>query len=149
MLREVTSKVNTFHPLDGGDLIKIIFEAKENRLKIKCHGGSFPVNKEGVEILINLDNMKRVVCYDPEEQSFTFEGGLTISEILRCMEYRNFTLELYGIIPDMSIADAIAVGLIGSNGTIAQCLKSCQVLHPDGSLVDWCHGQDLETSKSK
>ena len=133
----IKSKLNTFYPLDGGDILKIIFEAKENKLKIKCHGGSFPANKEGVEILINLSNMRRVICYDPEERIFTFEGGLTLSEILQCMEYCNFTLELYGIVPDMSVADAIAIGLIGSNGTIADCLKSCQVLYPDGTLVDW------------
>ncbi|PSN48136.1 hypothetical protein C0J52_05797 [Blattella germanica] len=138
MSKEVSvSKVNTFHPFDGGDLLKIIYEAKENGLKIKCHGGSFPINKEGVEILVSLGCMRRVTCYDPEEQTFTFEGGLTMTEVFRCLEYLSFTMELYGIIPDMTVADAISVGLLGSNGSIANCLKSCQVLHPDGTLVDW------------
>jgi hypothetical protein len=131
------NRVQTCHPYDGEDLQKIIYEAKENGLKIKYYGGSFPVvNSDRAEIRIALDNMRRVICYDPEEQAFTFECGLTIAEMLRSMECLNFTLEMYGIIPDMTIADAISVGLIGSNGTIANCLKRCQVLFSDGSLID-------------
>ncbi|XP_021914432.1 uncharacterized protein LOC110827256 isoform X2 [Zootermopsis nevadensis] len=127
----------TFHPYDGEDLQKIIYEAKENGLKIKYNGGSFPVvNSDGTEIIINLDNMRRVICYDPEEQTFTVEGGLTMAEMLQSMEFLNFTLEMYGIIPNMTIADAISVGLTGSNGTIANCLLRCQVLYADGSLID-------------
>ncbi|KAJ4427154.1 hypothetical protein ANN_24770 [Periplaneta americana] len=130
-------RVQTFHPYDGGDLLKIIYEAKENGLRIKYHGGSFPIDREGAEILISLDNMKRFVCCDPAEGIFTFEGGLTVAEVLQSLAYLNFTLEIYGIIPNMTIADAISLGLMGSNGTVAHCLKSCQVLHTDGTLMDW------------
>jgi hypothetical protein len=130
-------RVQTFHPYDVEDLQKIIYEAKENGLKLKFYGGSFPINKEGPEIIIILDNMRRIICYDLEEQTFTFEGGLTLAEMLQSMEYLNFTLEMYGLIPNMTVADAISVGLMGTNGTIAHCLKSCQVLHPDGALIDW------------
>ncbi|XP_023725723.1 L-gulonolactone oxidase [Cryptotermes secundus] len=135
---EVSShRMQIFHPYDAEDIQKIICEARENGLTIKYYGGSFPVSKEGVDIVIKLDNMRRFIFYDPEEQTFTFEGGLTISEVLQSMEYLNYTLELYGIIPDMTVADAVSVGLMGSNGTIAHCLKSCQVIHADGALIDW------------
>ena len=113
------NRVQTFHPDDAGDILKIIYEAKENGLKIKCYGGCFPVSKEGVDIIVALDKMRRFICYDPEEQTFTFEGGVTMAEMLQNMESLNSTLEIYGIIPNMTIADAVCVGLIGSNGTIA------------------------------
>lgn len=130
-------RMQTFHPCNAEDIQKLICEARENGLQIKWYGGSFPVKKERVDVVIALDNMRRFVCYDPEEQTFTFESGLTISEMLQCMEYKNFTVEIYGIIPDMTVADAVSVGLMGSNGTIAHCLRNCQIIHSDGSLIDW------------
>jgi len=131
------NRVQTVRPRDEGDILKIIYEAKENGLKVKYYGGSFPVNKEGADIIVSLDGMRRFICYDPEEQTVTFEGGVTLAEMLQNMESLNSTLELYGIIPNMTIADAVSVGLVGSNGTIANCLKSCQVLHSNGAVIEW------------
>jgi len=131
------NRIQTFHPRDQGDILKIVYEAKENGLKVKYYGGSFPVNKEGADIIVSLGSMRRFICYDPEEQTVTFEGGVTLAEMLQNMESLNSTLEIYGIIPNMTIADAISVGLVGSNGTIANCLKSCQVLHSNGAVIEW------------
>lgn len=69
------NRVQTVRPRDEGDIQKIIHEAKENGLKVKYFGGSFPVNKEGADIIVSLDSMRRFISYDPEEQTVTFEGG--------------------------------------------------------------------------
>ncbi|XP_067013732.2 L-gulonolactone oxidase [Anabrus simplex] len=130
-------KTQTFHPKDGADLLKILGQAKENSLTIKQYGGTYPATLDGAEVMISLDHMKRIVWYDPEEQTLTVEPGLMLEELLKRMEYLNYTLELYGTLPNMTVADAISVGLIGSSGSIAHCLKACQVVQAEGCLVEW------------
>lgn len=130
-------KTQTFYPNDGGDLLKIMCQAKENSLRVKHFGGAYPISSEGSEVLLSLSRMKRIVWYDPDQRTITVEGGITLSELLKRMEYINYTIELYGTIPDMTLLDAISVGLIGSSGTIARCLKTCHVLQSDGLLLEW------------
>lgn len=122
---------------DIPDLRHILGQARENQVSLKCYGGTFPIHRDSTDILLSLSRMKRMLSYQPEEKTFHMETGLTLGEALARMEYLNCTLKLYGTVPDMSLHDAIAVGLLSSNGSISDVIDSCQVIQPDLTLNDW------------
>ncbi|XP_047108650.1 L-gulonolactone oxidase-like [Schistocerca piceifrons] len=124
-----------FYPKDLVDVFKILKQVKENCVTVKCCGGTYPVSENG-DVLISLNNLRRILWYDPAEQILTVEAGVTLKEILKCVEYFNATLELYGTLPDMAVIDAVSIGLIGANGTIAQCIKACKVVSLHGDTID-------------
>ncbi|XP_023332500.1 L-gulonolactone oxidase [Eurytemora carolleeae] len=119
------------YPRCGEDVLEILTQARDNKTQVKVVGGSFPLSSESPEdVILNLNLMNKLIGLDVHQQTVIAEPGMLLSHLSALLETVNLSLDLAGTVPDLSIVDAIAVGLAGCGGTLAKNILSVEVALP-------------------
>jgi hypothetical protein len=97
-------------------------------------GGTFPLAPYSKEdILVSLRCMDKLLGLDVHQQTVTAEPGVRLSTLISILETVNMTLELAGPLPDLALADAIAIGLTGTSGSLSANVLNVEVVLPGSS----------------
>ncbi|XP_063224618.1 L-gulonolactone oxidase-like [Bacillus rossius redtenbacheri] len=125
-------------PLTSEQVGRVVAQASENALTVAHSAGSFPAVSVDADVWVDLSRLRHA-GFSLEHDTITVEAGVRLRELLAAAERETRGLQLYGLVPDLAVADAIAVGLTGSSGGVARCLDSCRVVGPSGevSSVSW------------
>jgi len=127
-------KGEVLYPRCAEDVVEILSQAKDNYTQVKVVGGTFPLSSHPSEdIALNLQFMDKLIGLDVHQQIVIAEPGMRLSHLNSILETVNLALDLAGPIPDLSIVDAIAIGLLGSTGTLAKNVLNVEVVLPGNS----------------
>jgi hypothetical protein len=126
-----TPKGECLYPRCGEDVLEILTQARDNKTQVKVVGGTFPLSSVTSEdVVLNLNLMNKLIGLDVHQQTVIAEPGMLLSHLSALLETVNLSLDLAGTVPDLSIVDAIAVGLAGCGGTLAKNVLSVEVALP-------------------
>jgi len=126
-------KVEVLYPKCGEDVLEILTQARDNKTQVKVVGGKFPSSFSKEDVVVNLQYMDKLIGLDVHQQTVIAEPGMQLSHLSALLETVNLTLDLAGPIPDLTIVDAMAIGLIGSSGSLAKNILSVEVVLPGRS----------------
>ncbi|KAI9505329.1 D-arabinono-1,4-lactone oxidase [Coemansia spiralis] len=98
------------------DIIEVIRIAGRHRLVVKPIGsGHSPSDIACTSmIMLNMDQMNRVVAHDPYTCTLTVEAGMRLQDLHQVLEQRGMALSSVGSISDQSVAGAIATATHGT-----------------------------------
>jgi len=124
-------KGEVLFPRCGEDVVEILNQARDNSSQVKVVGGTFPSSSASKEdIILNLQYMDKLLGLDVHQQTVIVEPGMSLAHLCGILETVNLSLDLAGPIPDLSVVDAVAIGLIGSSGSLAKNIISVEVVLP-------------------
>jgi len=125
------NKADILYPHCVEDLVDILGQARENQTQVKVVGGTFPLPPTSKEdIVVSLSCMDKLLGLDVHQQTVTAEPGVRLSVLSGILETVAMTLQLTGPVPDLSLVDAIAIGLTGCSGSLSASIISVEVVLP-------------------
>lgn len=129
--------LNELQPSCVEDLSEILKQVRENGSSVRVSCGSFPFRPLKDDIVVNLSRMDKLLGLDIHEKRVTVEPGMRLSALSKILETVSLSLNMSGRVPDLTIGDALAVGLAGvqSGGTLN--LIACEVLKASGKRAKW------------
>eukprot|EP00088_Acartia_fossae_P024465 TRINITY_DN2539_c1_g1_i10.p1 TRINITY_DN2539_c1_g1~~TRINITY_DN2539_c1_g1_i10.p1 ORF type:complete len:569 (-),score=83.32 TRINITY_DN2539_c1_g1_i10:447-2153(-) len=123
------AKTEILYPHCVEDLLEILGQVRENQTQVKVIGGTFPLAPHSKEdIIVSLSCMDKLIGLDVHQQTVTAEPGVRLSNLVAILETVNMTLELAGPLPDLSLVDAIAIGLTGTSGSLSSSVLNVEVV---------------------
>ncbi|CAB3382208.1 Hypothetical predicted protein [Cloeon dipterum] len=123
------------HSVD--EIFEVIRQAKDNDLNLRFFGNTFPCpNGSDRDATVDISPMRALVACDPEKQMVKIEGGMTLLELSEMLKSFNLALEFAGPMPNFTVIDAISLGMIASNTSIADSLEKCEVVLPSGATKE-------------
>jgi len=127
------NKADILYPHCVEDLVDILGQARENQTQVKVVGGTFPLAPTTKEdIVVSLSCMDKLLGLDVHQQTVTAEPGVRLSNLSSILETVAMTLQLTGPLPDLSLVDAIAIGLTGTSGSLSASIISVEVVLAGG-----------------
>jgi len=122
-------KCEVLYPKCGEDVLEILAQARDNKTQVKVVGGTFPQSTYAQEdVTVNLQCMDKLIGLDVIQQTVIAEPGMLLSHLSAILETVNLALDIAGPVPDLTITDAISIGLIGSSGTLAKNVIGVEVV---------------------
>ena len=136
-----TPPPTTLYPNTVEDLVAILTQARDNGSSLKIVGGSFPVSSGSREdIVVSLARLDRLLGLDTAAATVRVEPGMRLHTLLPLLQSVNLRLELAGRVPDLALADCLALGgpglgcgLVGLGSSILQV----EAVTAGGELVRW------------
>ncbi|XP_059091146.1 L-gulonolactone oxidase-like [Tigriopus californicus] len=129
--------LNELHPSCVEDLCEILKQVRENGSSIRVSCGSFPFRPLKDDIVVNLGRMDKLLGLDIQEKRVTVEPGMKLSALFKILETVSLSLDMVGRVPDLTIGDALAIGLSGVQSGGTTNLIACEVLKGSGKRVKW------------
>lgn len=126
-------------PTSVEELLTVLGQAKDNGTVVSVVGGAFPSSQAHNEVTVSLLSMDRLLGLDSNQRTVTVEPGMTLSVLSSLLSTVHLCLDISGNIPDLTVLDALAVGVSGSSppGSLAASLIRVEVVTPGGEVVSW------------
>jgi len=122
------------------DLVTILEQARENGSSLKVVGSVYQFSYSKEDIIVSLQYLDRLLGLDTNNSTVTVEPGMKLSTLCQLLASISLSLDLAGRLPDLTVADCLAVGgpglgcgLAGLGASVLQL----QVITARGEINRW------------
>ena len=92
------------------ELVTILDQARQNGSSLKIVGDNYQFSYGKEDIIVSLQHLDRLLGLDTNTNTVTVEPGMKLSSLAAMLASIKLSLDLGGRVPDLTIADCLAVG---------------------------------------
>ena len=113
LLDRLFSRIQTatvLYPKCLEDLVTILDQARENGSSLKIVGGVYQFSYGKEDIVVSLEYLDRLLGLNTTNNTVTVEPGMKLSTLTTMLASIKLSLDLGGRVPDLTVADCLAMG---------------------------------------
>ena len=113
LLDRLFSRIQTatvLYPKCLEDLVTILDQARENGSSLKIVGGVYQFSYGKEDIVVSLEYLDRLLGLNTTNNTVTVEPGMKLSTLSSLLSSIKLGVDLAGRVPDLTIADYLALG---------------------------------------
>ena len=92
------------------ELVTILDQARQNGSSLKIVGDVYQFSYGREDIIVSLRHLDRLLGLDTNTNTVTVEPGMKLSSLATMLASIKLSLDLGGRVPDLTVADCLAVG---------------------------------------
>ena len=122
------------------ELVTILDQARQNGSSLKIVGDNYQFSYGKEDIIVSLQHLDRLLGLDTNTNTVTVEPGMKLSSLAAMLASIKLSLDLGGRVPDLTIADCLAVGGPGlgcGSAGLGSSVIQVEVMTASGEVLRW------------
>ncbi|KAJ3256755.1 hypothetical protein HK103_005128 [Boothiomyces macroporosus] len=129
------------------DIVNAVLKAIDQKSRVRAMGSLYTFanivsptkSKSGKDVVLDMQEYRRLVAVDKKNCTITVEGGMKIHELIHHLENNGLSLSNYGNVTGQSVAGVISTGTHGESvkyGSFSSQVKSLRFVNGYGKIVE-------------